>query len=349
MIPNLRRSFFWVASAGLTVFLVVLLIKISKLDLHVTAQQLKSVSWFSFAKLALLNGVLVYLSTEKWRSIDAAWRRSGDSVPSWTKSYALTSVGLALGIVLPVQLAMSTARTIGTHVHGRSIKRGTAGTLFEQSFDMITVGFLAVASGITRLYKGGGLMWTTLAVAAIAIALLVAGPFIRLIRWRSERRSDITDAPQNRLETVLRGFSELRRSGLLNVPLARRLIILSVLRFCVVVLMSIETAEAIHVRIPIWQMAAAVPFVVMASVIALTPGGLGINELTSVTALKIFGTPLAVGAQWALANRILIAASYFFVATCAVVVLTAQRLVSPATSVSLSGQEDDTVESRQPL
>jgi Lysylphosphatidylglycerol synthase TM region len=347
---TLRRSFLWAASAALTVFLIVLLIKISKLDLRVTVQQLRSVSWFSFTKLVLLNGLLVYLSTEKWRSIDAAWRHSTDSVPSWTKSYALTSAGLALGILLPVQLAMSTARTMGTHVHGRSLKRGTAGTLFEQSFDMLTVGFLAVASGITRFYKGGGLMWTVSAAAATAIAFLVVGPSIRLIRWRSTSRSVTTEAPHNRLEAVLRAFFELRRSGLLDAGLARRLVILSALRFCVVVLMSVQTAEAINVHIPIWQMAAAVPFVVMASVIALTPGGLGVNELTSVTALKIFGTPLTVGAQWALANRALIAVSYFFVATCAVALLAAQRLVTPgATDPFQDKKEEAAVEHRRPL
>jgi uncharacterized membrane protein YbhN (UPF0104 family) len=146
---------------------------------------------------------------------------------------------------------------------------------------------------------------------------------------------------------VLRALFELRRSGLLNAGLARRLVILSALRFCVVVLMSVQTAEAINVHIPIWQMAASVPFVVMASVIALTPGGLGVNELTSVTALKIFGTPLAVGAQWALANRALVAVSYFFVATCAIVLLGAQRLVSSDAKDAFQGQREEAAVERR--
>jgi uncharacterized membrane protein YbhN (UPF0104 family) len=124
-------------------------------------------------------------------------------------------------------------------------------------------------------------------------------------------------------------------------------VILSALRFSVVVLMSVQTAEAIKVHIPIWQMAAAVPFVVMASVIALTPGGLGVNELTSVTALKIFGTPLAIGSEWALANRALIAASYFVVAMCAAIVLAARRLVSPEASDALPNQEEASVKHGQ--
>ena len=62
---NLRRSFLWAGSAVLTVFLIVLLVKISKVDIDLTVQQLRSVSWVSFTKLVLLNGLLVYLSTAK--------------------------------------------------------------------------------------------------------------------------------------------------------------------------------------------------------------------------------------------------------------------------------------------
>ena len=114
---------------------------------------------------------------------------------------------------------------------------------------------------------------------------------------------------------------------------------LSTLRFVVVVLMSAQTADAVHLHIAVWQMAAAVPFVVMASVIAITPGGIGVNELTSVTALKVFGTPMAVGAQWALANRVLIAASYFSVAILAAAALATQQLFTAhATRGNLSTQ-----------
>jgi hypothetical protein len=132
-----------------TVLLIVLLIKISKLDLRVTVQQLRSVSWLSFAKLVLLTAVYVFLSTQKWRCVDAALRRPTDSAPSRTMSFALTSIGVALGQVLPVQFSMSAARTLGTYLHGRAC-RGTGGTLFEQSFDVLIVGFLAIASGATQ-------------------------------------------------------------------------------------------------------------------------------------------------------------------------------------------------------
>ena len=69
--------------------------------------------------------------------------------------------------------------------------------------------------------------------------------------------------------------------------------------------MAAQAAQAIGAQIPVWHLAAAMPFVIIACVIVITPGGLGVNELTYATALHLFGTPLAVGAQWALANRFL--------------------------------------------
>jgi hypothetical protein len=326
---TLRRSLLVIGSAALTVLLIALLIRLGKIDLRVTFHQLRSVSWISFTKLIFLTGLLSYLSTKKWRTIDAAWRRPSDTTPSTLTSFTLTSAGLALGTFLPAQLAMSTARTLGTHVHGRALKRGAAGTLYEQGFDLLTVGFLAIASGITRLYRGGAMMWTLSAAMATTLAILAVGPSVRLLRRGADSRTERIAAPRTRVEAALRRLFEMRHSSVIDAGLARRLVILSALRFGVVVLMSVQTAELINVHIPVWQMAAAIPFVVMASVIALTPGGLGVNELTSVTALRIFGTPLTVGAQWAVANRVLIAVSYFLVAGCAALLLAAQRIIDP--------------------
>jgi hypothetical protein len=329
---TVRRALLAVASAGLGILLIALLIKVGRLDLRVTAQQLRSVSLIAFGKLVALNVLLVYLSSEKWRSIDAAWRRSSDSVPSRTTSFALTSAGLALGMFLPVQIAMATARTLGTYFHGRPLKRGTGGTLLEQGFDLLTVAFLAVASWATWLYSGGALMWTLSAVAMTTLALLAVSPSIRLIRWLAAFYNARTAAPRNR---ILLSFWELQHSGVLNARLALRLVILSVARFCVTVLMSVQTAQAIGLHIPPWQMAASIPVVVFASVIALTPGGIGVNELAAVTALKIFGTPLAIAAQWAIANRVLVAASYIVIAAGAAAILAAERIMAPRTPDAL--------------
>lgn len=327
---TLRRTLLMIASGVLAIALIVLLIKAGKVDLRVTLEQLKSVSLVAFSRILLLNALLVYLSTEKWLSIDAAWRRPSDSIPPRITSYALTSIGLAVGIVLPVQVAMATARTLGTYVHGGALKRGTAGTLLEQGFDLYTVGFLAAASGITWYRHGGAKTWALCAFVAIVLALLAAEPSVRVIRWLAARWKAPTARLLNRL---LRSVWELQHSGILNAGLARRLVVLSMLRFGTVVLISVQTAEAVGLHIPIWQMAAAIPFVIVAMLLAMTPGGIGLNELACAGALDFFGTPFATGAQWSLANRALITVSYLFVGACGAILLISRRAFIPGTRV----------------
>ena len=338
MMTTLRRVFLLLASIALGVVLIYLLIRVGKIDLRLTLLQLESVRRVAFVKLVLLNGLVVYLSTAKWRSIDAVLRRSSDSVPSRITSFAVTSAGMSLGLVLPVQVGMTAARTLGTYFYGRPLKRGTVGTLFEQSFDLLIVVFLAVASGVTWFYSGGAVMWMASAAAMTALALLAVGPLIGVIRWAGASYSARTAPPSNR---ILRAVWELQHSSLLNAALARRLVMLSAVRFGVVVLMAGQTAEAIHAHIPLWSMAAAMPFAVFANVMAVTPGGIGVNELTTATALKLFGTPLAVAAQWTLANRVLLTASCFAVAACAVIVWTVEKTATSGTGDANSKTETE--------
>ena len=283
---SVKRALQLVASFGLSVALLALLIHIAKIDVWPTLRHLRDVSWIAFAKLVLLSCLFNLLSTEKWRRIDTL-RRPTDSVPSRADSFALTSAGVALGIFLPVQFAVATTRTLGTYFHGGALRRGTAGTLYEQSFDVATACLLAFASGLTWFYKGGGLMWTISAVTMLGLALLGVGPSVRLIRWLAAKSLVGTEAPQGRIATILHSLSDFLHSQLLNTSLVRRLLALSVARFVVIVLMSVQTAEAIGLSIPTWSMAAAIPFVILMSVIALTPGGIGMNEFIAASALSL--------------------------------------------------------------
>jgi uncharacterized membrane protein YbhN (UPF0104 family) len=345
---KVRRLLLFLASAVIAVTLIVLLIRLGKVDLRLTLHQLELVSVFDFFKLVLLNGLLVYLSTEKWRSIDFAMRRPSDFVPSRIASFLVSSAGMALGLLIPVQFVMTIARTIATNTYGGALKRGTAGTLFEQGFDLIVVAFLSIASAVTWLCRGGGIMWYVCAVVMTAIALLVVGPTIRMTEWfcRCASGNVIYESSCWRphwldelVMRVLRSVSELHHSGFVNARLARRLVVLSAARFAVVVLMAVQTAKAIGASIPLWHMAAAIPFVSIANVIGITPGGIGVNELTSVTALHLFGTSLDVASQWALANRLLGTGSCFTVAACAFIVLGASKIISSCWLVMIQNHQ----------
>ena len=305
---SLRRVLPVFASVALGLVLIVFLIRVGKTDVGSTLRQLQHVSRFVFIKLVLLNGLLIYLSTEKWRIVDATLRGSSDLVPSRITSFAVSSAGMAMGLILPVQLGMAAARTFGTYLYGRALKRGTAGTVFEQSFDLLVVALLSVASGATWLCGGGGVAWTACASAMIVLAMLAVEPAFRLVQRlptckpKHPTPDDPTPVRTQRerlLARALGSCSELMHSNAVSASLARRLLLLSTVRFGVVVLMAGQTAEAIHSPIPLWQMGAAIPFV--------------------------------FGVQWALANRVLGIVVCYFVAACALAMLGVERIIAAGT------------------
>ena len=320
-----RRIAVWGLSVALTVAVVGVLVKVSKLDFRVTLEQLRSVSWASFILLVLLTAAHVYLSSVKWRCVDARLRDAGAPAPSRGMAFALTSFGVALGQLLPVQLSMSLARTLGAYFYGKALRRGTGGTLFEQMFDVLIVLFLIIASGLTVLAHKGGVFWLVMAVGVTAAAMLAVGPVVRLVRAQAEALHSRALAPGNR---VARAVAGLRGSALLDAGLGRQLMALSTARYAIQVLMAGQAAQAVGVHIPLWHFAAAMPFVILACVIVVTPAGLGVNELSYAATLHLFGTPLNAGAQWALANRFLVASSCLVVAASAAAGLGLRRIAT---------------------
>ncbi len=269
-----RRGLLLFISTALGIVLIAALVRVSRIDLRSVFNQLRQVSWFVFAKLMTLNAIVVYLSTEKWRSIDKAVRRPSDLVPSRSESFAVSSVGMALTLILPAQLGMVSARTLGTHFRGRPFKRGTAGTLLEQSFDLFAYGLFVAATVVTGLFKGKALTWTFCALGVVMLGILSAATCVRLIRWiacLALRKGPAV----SRIRPALQQIAQQDESNFLSVNLARRLIVLSQIRFGVIVLMGYQSAEAVGTTIPLWQIAAAMPFVLIAGIAAVTPGALG--------------------------------------------------------------------------
>lgn len=315
---RLRSFLLALASIAIGIVLIASLVSVAKIDPRETLRQLGKTNRIAFTKLALLMSLYAYLSARKWRLMDAVIRRSQDAALPGLRSFALTTAGMALGQVLPIPISMAVARTLGMYDHDSPVTRGTVGTLFDQGFDFLIVCFLIPASVTTRLFKGGALMWMGVAAPMALLALLGAGTTVRWLHRIAVFFSAGKSAHPSRLQ---RGFTELQHSGLLNADLARKLVALSALRFVVLVLMAGETTEAISANVPLWHLAAAMPFVVFSNALAVTPGGLGVNEITCATALGLFGTALPAAAQWALANRFLMAAASFAVAICAAGIL----------------------------
>jgi uncharacterized membrane protein YbhN (UPF0104 family) len=308
---NLRSVLLTLVSLILGVALVALLAVASGVGWHTFVVSLGTIDPMVLGRLSLLFALNTYLSSMKWRLTDRVVRGPADAALPRSTAFALTSIGVALGQVLPIQLSMSLARTLGTWVYGRALRRGTLGTLFEQAFDFLILCFLTVASASTRLLHGGAAMWLASALFMSLFAVWGVGAVMNSVRRLT---THIASNGAN-LARWRRLMIELHQSGLLQPHLARQLMAISTIRFAVLVLMASQTTAAIHADIPLWHLAATIPFALLAAVVGITPGGLGVTEFTYAAVLSLFGTPLAVTTQWAIANRLLSSASAFVIAT----------------------------------
>jgi hypothetical protein len=302
--------------------LIVLLLLASSVRWQDVLSRSLAVDRMAFARLCLLFGLNSFLSSEKWRMADRVITHGEVNPLPRSTAFGLTTVGVALGQFLPIQISMSITRTLGTLVYGRALRRGTVATLFEQAFDFLAAVLMMVASVCTQLLHAGAALWLALAVCGALLAVSAVGSLMAVVNRLTTRVATNKMCPARWRRTLI----ELQQSGLFQANLARPLTLISVARFAVLVLMTREVSVGIHIAIPLWRLAAAVPFGLLAAVVGITPGGLGLSEAAYATFFNLSGLPLAVSTQWAIANRLLGCAAAFVAAAFGVMVAVAGRV-----------------------
>jgi hypothetical protein len=292
------------ASVVLAVILLALLFVCTDLDLAVIGRLLLGMRPQAFGEILLLTGFNCFLSGEKWRLIAMRLRQDDGRAMPRLLYFAFTSIGVALGQIVPVQFSLVLSRSIGAHLYGgRALSRGATATLFDYFFDVLVAAFLGLSSMLVLISGGGAITWAlcTLLIGIAgfvlygAAARLVVGA-LRLLGRRGCGR--------------FHGFCTTTAvSPLLAPDIGRRLLAISGLRFTVLVLVGAVSANAVALDVPIWRLAASMPFAIIANALAITPGGLGITEWAVSSALFALGTQFQVSAQWAVVNRVLVAAA----------------------------------------
>lgn len=273
----------------------------------------------AFILLCCLFAFNSFLSGEKWRLVHRSMRDPNDRSLPLSTAFSLTTLGVALGQLLPIQVSASIARTLGTWAEGRAFRHGTVATLFEQSFDFLVLSTLMLATLATRLFHRQAVVWIACSVCILLVTIAVAPLVTGAIRWTA---SFIVDKATGRYRQFA---SELLASGLIDKTLVRQLTAISAIRFVVLALMAESVSLAIHSPIPMWHLAAAVPFGLLAALAGITPGGLGLTEFAFTGILAGLGTSAAASSEWAIANRLLTCAAAFVVATAGAAILSIQH------------------------
>jgi hypothetical protein len=290
------------ASVTLAVFLVGLLFAFTDLDLAAVGRLLATVRLETFVAVAILMAFNSFLAGEKWRLIAARIERGdGPSMPR-LHYFAFTSIGVALGQVMPASLSLVASRSIGAHLYGgRALVRGTSATIFDYFFDILVAVGVGLSSVLVLIAGGGVVTWLLCTSAIASGVVFLYGVGTRLTARLTRRWESRGAGSWRRL-----GFG-IAHSPLFAPEIGRMLLAISALRFAVLVLISEITARAIGLDVPMWQLAAALPFGMIANTLAITPGGLGLTEWAVSFALFALGGSFQLSAQWALTTRVLVA------------------------------------------
>jgi uncharacterized membrane protein YbhN (UPF0104 family) len=218
------------------------------------------------------------LAAKKWQRVEASL--SG-SPHTFVHACAATAIGMGVGQLLPTVVSSALVRGLGNRAVSRSGRYGAIASGWEQLFDLAVAGLLVgpcIAALVLGLFR--------LAVAT-SVAALLAG--------------ELCCVGAARLTVRL-----ARLNANLAMPhLSKFLWRVSVVRIVVLMAVTVMISRAFALNIPPWELATAVPAVMLASVLSFIPAGLGVNELTFVGLLGSAGTPVPIAAAFALLNRTL--------------------------------------------
>jgi hypothetical protein len=260
--------------------------------------------WFSlvrgvelpWAGVALAGmAVNLMLAAQKWRRVEACL--SGTS-PSYRYAVGVTAIGQGLGQFLPTPIASVIARGLGNRASKRSGRHGAFASAWEQLFDL---GAAALLTGpaLVALARGSEAALFVGLVAAAVVGESGAVVLPRLV-VRLARMEPVLATP----------------------ALCRLLWRLSFVRVGVLMLVTIAIGQAMKAPITPWQIAAAVPPVILAAVLSFVPAGLGVNELSFVGLFGMAGVALPLSTAFALVNRVVqvLIAALLGLAGCALLV-----------------------------
>lgn len=322
-----HRSFVIVIASGvLALVLLTALFEFAQVDVRLLLGLLAAARPLPVAVLVPLTGLHILLAAEKWRLIEQRVA-PGSELPR-RLCFSLTAIGAAAGQVVPMQVATALARSLGAHLAtGSGAVRGALATVFEQMFDIVVVCLCGLAS-VYCLWRGDLRWWGVGAVAMLATGFMLTPRMLGMMAAVTRclaKAPIVLGARIGRLGRALADF------GLFETRLTRRLFVLSTLRFVMLWLMTMATTHAVGLNISSVQIAAALPFVVLAMALAVTPGGVGINEWTFVGALVAFGVDLETATQCALINRLLVGIAVLMVGAAGVILaqLPHQPAVAP--------------------
>jgi hypothetical protein len=231
-----------------------------------------------------------------------AWRwhrllRAVGSTWSFGRSFAVYCAGLFLGLFLPTGVGGDVYRVARVRTSGTGMARGTVTILLERAVGLVALlllgtPFVLVAAG-TRTWGPLFLAGAISGLGGLAMLWLPGG-----VEWAARLLDRV---PGRKLgDRLRRAFPPEAMERLRGVMPGT--VLLSLANHALILLVNGMLAQGLGVGIAWSKVAAAVPLVLLASQIPITPGGLGVREAGYVYFLGRVGMAeepaLAIALGW---------------------------------------------------
>jgi hypothetical protein len=210
-----------------------------------------------------------------------------------------TAQAVLIGQFLPLPVAIAGNRAaVMKFKQNTTLKKGFFNALYDMGFDFLISLFLIPVSFLQWTYHFGFGIWLTFSLIILVSANFFLMPAVKILPASWLTKLELSDG---------------KRSDLLSPRILSSMMLLSALRFGLVVVRKFFGAGTFSIAIPLATIAYAVPPSTMSGLVMLTPANLGIAEWTWTYLLTLWSIPLATGAFFSVSFRILLFAAQLIV------------------------------------
>ena len=254
--------------------------------------------WWLVPAVAVLTAGQIALSAVKWHMV-LTRVSSGSNVTAGFAFHVSVASAFLSQVMTSYLSAVVTRSWAARRAHGVSLGAGAGTSLFEQIFDVAIIAAMLAPTLIVYFLGGSFSLW--LGLTAVS---LTAGAVIFLMLGRNVQYLPVSDAKTGLVARLFAAFRSASAAGLFAPGMVLKLYALSVLRYLLILARVPVTIAALALAIGMMDAAQGFTVVQATQLASITPGNLGIQELSWTGVLVLRDTPLELAAAFAIAFRI---------------------------------------------